>query len=109
MIAWKYPQEVVRQKLTFHPGFFTHFDDRLAFYSYFPLLRYETDPELRSLWLRSLERSWEVKRIEGLPWFNYIYGAITGNDPKAKVAPRVVLTCAMKCQSRSKKPYFWIC
>src|SRR5690606_26986828 len=23
---------------------------------------------------------WEVKRIEGLPWFNFIYGALTGND-----------------------------
>ena len=80
LIEWGYPDEVLRQKLTFHPGFFTHFDDRLAFYAYYPLLRYETDPELRSLWLRSLERSWEVKRIEGLPWFNFIYGAITGND-----------------------------
>ena len=80
LIAWAYPDEVLRQKLTFHPGYFTHFDDRLAFYSYFPLLRYETDPDLRALGRRSLERSWEVKRIEGLPWFNYIYAAITGND-----------------------------
>lgn len=80
LIEWGYPAEVLRQKLTFHPGYYTDFDDRLAFLAYQPLLRYETDPQLKTLWLRSLERSWEVKRIEGVPWYNYIYGSITGND-----------------------------
>lgn len=75
-----YLRDILRQKLTFHPGFFTPFDDRLAFYSYFPLIQYETNEELKSVWLRSLERSWEVKRVEGVPWFNFIYGALTGND-----------------------------
>lgn len=75
-----YLRDILRQKLTFHPGFFTPFDDRLAFYSYFPLIQYETDPDLKSIWLRSLERSWEVKRSEAVPWFNFIYGAVTGND-----------------------------
>ncbi|MBI4558634.1 MAG: hypothetical protein HY706_13725 [Candidatus Hydrogenedentes bacterium] len=75
-----YLPDILRQKLTFHPDVYTDFDDRLAFLVYHPLLRYETDPELRSIWLRSLERSWEVKRIEGNPWYNYIYAAITGND-----------------------------
>jgi hypothetical protein len=79
-LGFGYQPDILRQKLTFHPGFYTDFDDRLAFLSYFPLLKYETDPELRALWLRSLERSWEVKRMEGAPWFNYIYGALTGND-----------------------------
>ncbi|MBI4559544.1 MAG: hypothetical protein HY706_18310 [Candidatus Hydrogenedentes bacterium] len=80
LVGWNYDDDILRQKLTFHPGHFTHFDDRLAFYAYFPLIQYETDPELKALWLRSLERSWEVKRIEGVPWFNLIYGALTGND-----------------------------
>ncbi|MBX7258502.1 MAG: hypothetical protein K1Y02_19220 [Candidatus Hydrogenedentes bacterium] len=80
LIGWNYFEDILRQKLTFHPGFFTHFDDRLAFYSYFPLILHETDPDLKALWLRSLERSWEVKRIEAVPWFNFIYGALTGND-----------------------------
>ena len=70
-----YLPDILRLKLTFHPGFFTHFDDRLAFYNYFNLIPYETDPELKSVWLRSLERSWEVKRSEAVPWFNFIYGA----------------------------------
>jgi len=62
------------------PNFVTHFDDRLAFYAYFPLVQFQTDPELRSVWRRSLERSWEIKRGESVPWFNFIYGALTGND-----------------------------
>ena len=80
LISANYFGDILRQKLTFHPGFFTHFDDRLAFYAYFPLILHETDPELKTLWLRSLERSWEIKRIEAVPWFNFIYGALTGND-----------------------------
>jgi hypothetical protein len=83
LLGWNYQADILRQKLTFHPGYFTHFDDRLAFYSFFTLIQFETDPELKALWLRSLERSWEVKRIEAAPWFNFIYGALTGNDCEA--------------------------
>ena len=80
LLGWNYQADILRQKLTFHPGFFTHFDDRLAFYTYYSLIQYETDPELKRLWLRSLERSWEVKRMQAVPWFNFIYGGLTGND-----------------------------
>jgi hypothetical protein len=48
------------------------------------LLRYARDPELRSIYLRSLERSWEVLRGHRLPFFNFIYGALTGNDCEAR-------------------------
>ena len=81
-----YLPDILRQKLTFHPGFFTHFDDRLAFYSFFPLIQYETNAELKAVWLRSLERSWEIKRVESVPWFNFIYGVITGNDCETRQA-----------------------
>jgi len=67
----------LKQKIIF-PA--THFDDHLAFLAYFPLLNYETDPQLRSIYRRSLERSWEIKRLENMVWFNYVYGALTGND-----------------------------
>jgi len=78
LMAWGYHDESLRQKLVFPEV--THFDDRLAFFAYYPLLRYEKDPKLRSIFRRSLERSWEVKRIENVPWFNFIYGALTGNE-----------------------------
>lgn len=80
LIGWNYFDDIIKQKLTFPAGYVTHFDDRLAFYSYYSLLRYETNPDLKTIWRRSLERSWEVKRMEAVPWFNFIYGALTGND-----------------------------
>jgi hypothetical protein len=48
----------------------------------FPL-RYASDPELRSIYLRSLERTWETLRMQQLPFFSFIYGALTGNDCEA--------------------------
>jgi len=77
LVEWGYPTPVLREKLVFGAA---NFDDRLAFLAYHPLLSYETDPELRSIYRRSLERSWEIKRVENMVWFNYIYGALTGND-----------------------------
>lgn len=78
LIDWSYLRVTLRQKITF-PGY-TRFDDRLAFLSFYPLLRYEKDPAVRGPLMRSLQRSWEVKRIEQQTWFNFIYGALTGND-----------------------------
>lgn len=78
LLDWGYHKDVLRQKLVFPVA--THFDDRLAFLAFHPLLTYETDPQLRSIFRRSLERSWEVKRVENMVWFNYIYGALTGNE-----------------------------
>jgi hypothetical protein len=78
LLDWGYQNEVLRQKLVFPEA--THFDDRLAFLAYHPLLTYETNANLRSIFRRSLERSWEIKRLENMVWFNYIYGALTGNE-----------------------------
>ncbi|GMW02452.1 MAG: hypothetical protein AMXMBFR84_35880 [Candidatus Hydrogenedentota bacterium] len=83
-----YLPDVLRLKLIFHPGFVNHSDDRMAFYLYYTMLKYETDPVLRSIYRRSLERSWEIERIESNPWFNFIYGAITGNDCESLQAVR---------------------
>jgi len=80
LLDWGYHTHVLRQKLTFPPDAIFHSDDRLAFFVYYTILQYETDPELRSIYRRSFERSWEVERIEHIPWFNFIYGALTGND-----------------------------
>lgn len=80
LIQWRYHTYTVRQKLTFPPESVVPWDDELAFRCYHPLLRYTHDPELRSIYLRSLERSWEVQRMQQVPFFNFIYGALTGND-----------------------------
>jgi len=60
------------------PGHINHSDDELAFLSYYPLLEYETDPQLRAIYKQSLERSWQVERPERNPLWNAIYAAGTG-------------------------------
>ena len=80
LVEMGYPEYTLTQKHTSPAGRVNHSDDRLAFYVYLPILAYERDPRLRSIYLRSIERSWEIERIETNPWFNFIYGAMTGND-----------------------------
>jgi hypothetical protein len=75
-----YPSFTLRQRKTFPPEDIVPFDDRLAFYAYFNLLKFERDPALRAIYRRSLDRTWEIVRIEQIPWFNFIYGTLTGNE-----------------------------
>jgi len=86
LIDWRYHTYTVRQKITFPPDQVATWDDELAFFCYHALLRTAEDPYLRSIYLRSLERSWEVQRIQQIPFFNFIYGALTGNDCEAPEA-----------------------
>lgn len=81
-----YALNTVRQKLIF-PAEVNHSDDELAFLAYYSLLRYEEDPALRTLYLLSLERSWQIERPERNPLWNFIYGAVTGHpcDVEASV------------------------
>jgi hypothetical protein len=80
LLKWRYQTYTVRQRITFPPEQIAPWDDELAFFCYHPLLRYSQDPELRSIYLRSLERTWEILRMHQLPFFNFTYGALTGND-----------------------------
>jgi len=86
LLKWRYHTYTVRQKLTFPPESVVSWDDELAFRCYHPLLRYARNPELRSIYLRSLERHWEVMRMQHVPFFNFIYGALAGNDCEAPQA-----------------------
>lgn len=83
LLKWRYHTYTVRQKLTFPPESVVPWDDELAFRCYHPLIRYAKDPELRSIYLRSFERHWEVMRMQHVPWFNFMYGGLTGNDCEA--------------------------
>jgi hypothetical protein len=60
------------------PGHINHSDDELAFLSYYPLLRYETNAALAAVYKESLERSWQIERSERNPLWNVIYAAGTG-------------------------------
>ena len=71
LLKWGYQNYTVRQKLTFPPESVVPWDDELAFRCYYPLIRYAKDPDLRSIYLRSLERHWEVMRMQRVPFFNF--------------------------------------
>ncbi len=80
LLKWGYHTYTVRQKLVFPPDSVVPWDDELAFRAFYPLLRYAKDTSLRSIYLRSIERSWEVMRMQHVPFFNFVYGGLTGND-----------------------------
>lgn len=86
LLAWGYHHYTVRVKLTFPPNVVVPWDDELAFRCYHPLLSHTEDPGMRSIYLRALERSWEVMRMQQVPFFNFIYGALTGNDCETEAA-----------------------
>ncbi len=83
LVALGYPDFTLRARNTFPPDSILHFLDELAFWCWWNLLRLEQDPDLRALYMRGYERSYEVVRVERNPWFNYLYGALTGNRIEA--------------------------
>lgn len=101
LIKWGYPSNTLRQKNTFPPETLAPWDDDLAFMSYYTLLRYAKDPVLRSVYLRSLERTWEIKRPEHLPWLNFTYGALTGNDFEPEQVMKFFRQWTLDCKEYS--------
>ncbi len=97
LIDFGYLNYIVRQKNTFPPENLAPWDDNLAFRSYYTLLRYTDDPQLRSIYMRSLERTWEVKRMEHISWFNFAYGALTGNDCEVEQAVKHLREWTLDC------------
>lgn len=87
LVRLGYPGFTLRARNTFPPESVLHFLDELAFWSYWNLLRLEDDPELKALYRRGYERSYEAVRVERNPFFNYLRGALTGItvDPEACV------------------------
>src|SRR4029079_16296187 len=65
------------------------------FLAYYPLLRYEKKPDRCSLYMASLERSWQIERPERCPLWNVIYGVLTGSacdlDAAAMALPEIPL------------------
>ncbi|MCS7225248.1 MAG: hypothetical protein NZ959_11975 [Armatimonadetes bacterium] len=80
-----YALNTVKQKIIYY-GRTNHSDDQLAFLSYYVLLRAEDDAHLRRLFVTSLRRTWELEKKERCPLWNFIYGAVTGEDCAAEEA-----------------------
>ncbi len=88
LFKWRYHTYTVREKVTFPPESVVPWDDELAFRCFHPLLTYCNDPYLRSIYLRALARHWEVMRMQKIPFFNFVYGGLTGNDCESQEAVR---------------------
>ena len=97
LIDWGYHKYTVRQRVAFPPEDIVWWDDELGFRTFYTLLRYTKDPRMRSIYLRSLERSWETKRMEHVGWFNFTYSAITGNDGENEEAVRNLREWPLDC------------
>ncbi len=80
LIQLGYPDFTLRQRSSFPPEDIAHFEDQLAFWAWWNLLRFETDPDLLALYRRGYERSYDMVRIERNPWYQFVYGALTGQD-----------------------------
>ena len=83
---WGYHRYTVREKYAFPPESVVTWDDELAFRIFHPMIRYTNDPELRGIYLRALARHWEILRMQKIPFFNFIYGALTGDDCEVEEA-----------------------
>ena len=57
------------------PGTGNQSDDEMAFMSFYNLLKYERDPQLRSLWAHAFFRYWQMEGPERNPLFNFLYAA----------------------------------
>jgi len=97
LTGFGYLNHTVRLKNTFPPSSVAPWDDDLAFLGFYTILRYTRDPMLRSVYLRGLERSFEVKRMEHIAWFNFAYGALTGNDCEAEQAVKHLREWTLDC------------
>ncbi len=80
-----YALNSVKQRITIL-GQHTWHDDQLAMLSYYPLLLYEEDPVIRQILLLGLERTWSDLRLMRYPFWNFIYGAVTGKPCDAEAA-----------------------
>ena len=59
-------------------GRLNHIDDNLGFLCSVTLLRLEEDESIRTYFLMGLKHHWEYERVERCAWYNFIYGAFTG-------------------------------
>lgn len=74
---YHYGMNTLEQKRTYL-GEASSIDDNLGFHVYVPLLMYESDPDLRALYMMSLEHHWQFERRERSSYWNAVYGALTG-------------------------------
>lgn len=69
-----------------HDGYIVHIDDNHDFLMMSLLMRYTENPELRSIFAMGLTHHWELEKVERNAFFNFVYGAVTGERYNAEDA-----------------------
>jgi hypothetical protein len=59
-------------------GHLLHIDDNHDFLMISLLMKYTDDPNLRSIFAMGLTHHWEDEKVERNAFFNFVYGAVTG-------------------------------
>ncbi len=80
-----YAMNLMYPKLHTGPGSGNHSDDEMAFMSFYNLIKYEQNPDLRNLYAGVLSHYWLIERPEMCPLFNYIYAA--GCEGAVQIGP----------------------
>ncbi|MFH1539798.1 MAG: hypothetical protein ABIH66_12665 [bacterium] len=86
-----YHKNVLREKEISDRFQVNHDSDEMAFLSFYNLLRYEDDPELRErFFMEGIRRAWEADLPERNPEQIVIYGAFAGRDFRLDLAVRTL-------------------
>lgn len=75
-----YAANVMAPKVHTGPGTGNQSDDEMAYMSFYNLLKYERDPELRALWAHAFFRYQRMELRERNPLFNFLYAATYDPD-----------------------------
>ena len=69
------PRAAVASLLFQGPGSLGQADDNMAIMNYYHLIRYESDPDLLSMYYNSFHWYWNNEKYERNPFFNFVYAA----------------------------------
>ncbi len=75
----RYAELILEPKLS-APSEFTYIDDQLLALSYRGLLAYDREPKRRAVYLKSLQRWFDVVRGDYSPLYAFVYGGAMGGD-----------------------------
>ncbi|MBI4557967.1 MAG: hypothetical protein HY706_10330 [Candidatus Hydrogenedentes bacterium] len=75
-----YAQNIMVPKIQNGIGSGNQSDDEMAFMSYYNLLTYETNPDLRGPYAYSLYRYWSLEEPEANPFFNFVYASVVAGQ-----------------------------
>ncbi len=73
-------KEIARRPKAPNRSEWSHIDDGILMECAPALMRYETDPELRALYLEGITWSYRMVDNDQDPWFNFTFGLLGGED-----------------------------